>query len=64
MHYGREILKILNTTYALNTKILEEQNTDLMRNKQFSNLFEAYWISNIKIKNAIELLEILENEES
>ncbi|RJE88710.1 hypothetical protein D3P07_12030 [Paenibacillus sp. 1011MAR3C5] len=59
MNYHEKIINILKTTYDLNARILESQNQEFFSDHNFTTLYEAYWISNLKIKNAIELLEVI-----
>lgn len=49
---------MLKKNYELNLQILQSQNEEYLQDEKFAKLFEAYWISNLKIKNIIELLEI------
>lgn len=58
MGYYEHILNILQNTYDLNARILESQKQEFFADHNFTTLYEAYWISNLKIKNAIELLEL------
>jgi len=62
MHYQEKVLGILKNSYELNFKILQAQNKELLKDQKFADLYEAYWISNIKLKNAIDLFEIITEE--
>ncbi|GIO40340.1 hypothetical protein [Paenibacillus apis] len=58
MDYQNKILDILKNAYDLNTQVLQSQNKELLKDQNFADLFEAFWISNIKLKNIIDLIEI------
>ncbi|MCM3082147.1 hypothetical protein [Brevibacillus invocatus] len=63
MDYRKELYNILLDTYLANQKVLEDQNDTLLKDPNFSSLYQAYWISNNKLKNALDLYQILLDEE-
>ncbi len=63
MNHQSKVLAILKNLYELNTKILRSQNTKSFDEQSFVELYEAYSLSNHKLKNAIELLQIITSKE-
>ena len=51
------IIKLLQDTYNTNEKILHNQDEEhLQTSREMFELYQAYWISNAKIKNIIDLI--------
>lgn len=59
MNYLNKVLIILKNTHDLNEQILQTQDMESLADHNFANLYEAYSISNHKLKNAIDLLELI-----
>jgi D-serine dehydratase len=64
MDYRKELYKILEDTYLANQKVLEVQNDELLDDPNFSNLYQAYSIANNKLKNALDLFQILLDDDA
>jgi hypothetical protein len=63
MDYHNELLHTLVINYEQNLKFLENQDPLLLNDSEYHKLYRAYWLSNVKIKNLIEIIEIMNQEE-
>ncbi|XOK60292.1 hypothetical protein ACJ7K1_27750 [Paenibacillus elgii] len=64
MDHKKELYKILEETYLISQKVLKAQKSELFDNPDYSSLYQAYSIANNKLKNALDLFQILLNEEN
>lgn len=56
------IMQILNDLYEDNLSILKNQKYELLeKNSEFSSLFNSFMLSNERLKNIINTIEVLES---
>lgn len=56
-------IDLLKNVYKKNLSVLNSQNSDLLeKSDEFTKLYQNYWISNERLKNIIEAIDILNSK--
>jgi hypothetical protein len=52
------VIELLQKTHALSQTFLESLSEQTIQNQKVSKIFEHYWITNLKLENITEMLEV------
>lgn len=56
-----KVIEILKSIYIQNKNLLESYS-DSYKDESHFKFYEAYWTNNLRLKNIIDLLEVIKNK--